>query len=345
MPYIVKSTEKLRKSCAETETKALLYLMNYRNDSKDIFYFVIDFFNDLSGMDRYSEKIWDVQSKANSNTNPKSVGKELVTLFKNYLSDFEFTEYILFIGGVSESFRIDQSINIFGMENVKDKAKESVKKGLKEEALAKQYIDDSQVTNANVEVFLKRVTFVIDNASKSDYVKGIISQHPKVIPDDNTLEAIFNEIRNKQSEKKNTNIEDRELSTPDEALSFGRHLTSNEIRLLTLQRIINKNPVEKGSCPISFAPIFNSFPPEEQRYKLEECVQSMCRALFNKNEAACFWTLFENIYDLIVNNPKDSVQELFLKLNAEKRNACTDFDVLSLKYFISVVKDGIQNGY
>lgn len=345
MPYIVKSTEKTRKSCAETETKALLYLMNYRNDSKEIFYFVIDFFNDLSGMDRFSEKIWDVQSKANSNTNPKNVGKELVTLFKNYLSDFDFKEYILFIGGVSENFRIDQSINIFGIENVKDKAKESVKKGLKEEALAKQYIDDSQVTDADIESFLKKVTFVIDNASKSEYVKNIISQHPKIIPDDNALEAIFNEIRNKQSEKKNTNIENAILNTPDEALSYCRHLTSNEIKLLTLQRIINKNPVEKGSCPISFVPIYNSFPPEDRRDKLEECVQSMCRALFNKNEAACFWALFENIYDLIVNNPNDDTQEIFLKLDTEKRNACTDFDVLSLKYFISVIKDGIQNGY
>lgn len=319
MPYIVKSTEKLRKSCAETETKALLYLMNDRDDSKDIFYFVIDFFNDLSGMDRYSGKIWDVQSKANSKTNPKSVGKEIVTLFKNYLSDFEFAEFILFIGGVSESFRIDNSNNIFGIENVNDKAIESVKIGLKEESLAKEYIDNSQVTDANIEAFLKRVTFVIDNASKSEYVKSIIRQHPQIIPDDNTLDAIFNEIRNKQSEKKNNCVEGVTLSTPDEALSYCRHLTSNEIKLLTLQRIINKNPVEKGSCPISFTPIFNSFPPEDQRDKLEECVQSMCRALFNKNEAAYFWALFENIYDLIVNNPRDSVQEIFLKLDTEKK--------------------------
>lgn len=48
MSYTVKSSEKLRKSGAETETKALLYLMNFRSDSDDIHYFVVDFFNYLT---------------------------------------------------------------------------------------------------------------------------------------------------------------------------------------------------------------------------------------------------------------------------------------------------------
>ena len=47
MSYTVKSSERLRKSGSEAETKALLYLMNFRPDSDDIYYFVVDFFNDL----------------------------------------------------------------------------------------------------------------------------------------------------------------------------------------------------------------------------------------------------------------------------------------------------------
>ena len=47
MSYIVKSSEKTRKSGAETETKALLYLMNLRKDSEEIYYFIVDFFNDF----------------------------------------------------------------------------------------------------------------------------------------------------------------------------------------------------------------------------------------------------------------------------------------------------------
>lgn len=44
MSYTVKSSEKLRKSGAEAETKALLYLMNFCADSNEIYYFVVDFF-------------------------------------------------------------------------------------------------------------------------------------------------------------------------------------------------------------------------------------------------------------------------------------------------------------
>jgi hypothetical protein len=77
---------------------------------------------------------------------------------------------------------------------------------------------------------------------------------------------------------------------------------------------------------------------------LEDCQSSLCRALFNKNAADGFWYLFENIYQLIVLNPDESVQQLFARLQAVENcvSRCPDFDVISLKYFISVVKDGIQ---
>lgn len=76
---------------------------------------------------------------------------------------------------------------------------------------------------------------------------------------------------------------------------------------------------------------------------LDECVQTLCKALFNKNAAAEFWSLFENIYSLIIANPTHTVQEIYQSLDAQTRNASPDFDAVSLKYFISIVKDGIQN--
>lgn len=38
MPYKVQSSEKLRKSGADFETKAMLYLLNFREDSSQINY-------------------------------------------------------------------------------------------------------------------------------------------------------------------------------------------------------------------------------------------------------------------------------------------------------------------
>ena len=78
---------------------------------------------------------------------------------------------------------------------------------------------------------------------------------------------------------------------------------------------------------------------------LDGCVQTLCKALFNKNAASEFWNLFENIYSLIVENPKYNILEIYQSLDREIRNSSPDFDVISLQYFIAVVKDGIQNDY
>lgn len=132
--------------------------------------------------------------------------------------------------------------------------------------------------------------------------------------------------------------------TGDARLSqYCRHLTNNEIRLMTLQRIINRDPLSQG-IPASFVSIYTAWPPERQKEMLEDCQGALCRALFNKNAADGFWYLFENTYQMIVEHPGDSVQSLFTKIQAIPNciARCPDFDALSLKYFISVVKDGVQ---
>jgi len=58
----------------------MLYLMNFREDSSEMNYFVVDFFNDVTGMDRMGRKLWDVQSKASKTASAKGIGRELVTL-------------------------------------------------------------------------------------------------------------------------------------------------------------------------------------------------------------------------------------------------------------------------
>jgi len=342
MPYTVKSSEKTRKSGADGETKALLYLMNFRSDSDEIHYFIVDFFNDLTGMDRFSTKLWDLQSKAAKNNSPKAIGKELVTLFKNYLSEFEFAYYILFVGGVSSTLRNDSTLNTFDISNITTSAMLKMKEGLEEEAKEKGYINNQDITDENIADFLSKVLFVIDDKEPSEYVKAIIKNHPGIIPEKQILDAIFNELREEQSGKKNSNVEGITIQTTDEALNYCRHLTNNEIRLFVLQRIINRNPVEKG-VPTSFIPIYNTWAPEHQKDMLDECKQALCRALFNKNAANSFWALFESIYNTTTKHPQYDVQQIYLSIDSGVKNASPDFDIMSLKYFIAVVKDGVQD--
>ncbi|MFI3172877.1 MAG: hypothetical protein R3Y58_11020 [Eubacteriales bacterium] len=342
MPYIIKSSEKLRKPAAEMETKALLYLMNFDSNSDDIHYFVVDFFNDLTGMDNFAVNLYDLQSKGAKNSSPKAIGKELVTLYKNYLSDIDFREYILFLGGVTGALRINDAQNSFDISNIKDTALEKLITGLKEECANKTYIDDSKIKDDLIDDFLKKVLFIVDDKSPAEYVMKIVENHSSIIPDTNVLNAIFNEIRDKQSAKKNVNdVEDITICVPEESLNYFRHLTSSEIKLLTLQRIINRDPVSKN-IPQSFIPIYNMCPPESQKELIENCQQAMCRALFNKNQAENFWMLFEDIYVIISNFPNISTSEIYKKINREKLKNCTDLDTHSAQYFVSIIKDGVE---
>lgn len=214
--------------------------------------------------------------------------------------------------------------------------------GLIEECKNKIYIPNEQIKIDIIEKFISHVTFIIDEKKSTDYVRSIIKMHPHLMPEDIILEAIFNEIRDKQSSKKNiNNVEGITIETTEDALDYCRHLTNNEIRLLTLQRILNWSILEKG-IPEAFLEIYNRFPAEQRKDKLNECQANCCRALFNNNCADGFWTFFEKIYTLIIQHPQDSVTEIYRNIEDEILDGCPDLDVHSFKYFISIVKEGIQ---
>ncbi len=342
MPYTILSSEKLRKSCSEMETKALLYLMNFNDNSDEIFYFVVDMFNDLTGMNRTARKMWDVQSKATSNNAPKAIGRELVTLYKNYISDFDFSGYYLFLGGVSSTVRKDDSKKTFGIDNLNDESIQSVIDGLKDECKKKTYIKDSDIIDGKITDFLNKVEFIIDDKTPEEYVKKIILDHPKLIPESDALRAIFNEIRDKQSSKKNICVvENVTLYRADEALDFYRHLTKSEIKLMVLQRLLNRDILEKG-IPQPFVDIYIRCPEEKRQELLDDCKADCCRALFNNNCAEGYWAFFECIYKIITDNPRKTVTEIYDLVPDDVLSACVDFDATSYKYFIAVVKEGLQ---
>lgn len=341
MEYKIQSSEKTTASGAEYETKALLYLMNFSKDCKEVYYFVVDFFNDLTGVDRFSDKLWDVQSKGNKNTSPKQLGKELVTLLKNYISEINFESYIIFLGGVSNSVRIDNKITIFGIDNIKAKAIEKIKEGLVEESRKKGYIDESKITDKSIEDFLSKVSFVVDDKTKCEYVKSIIEVNPIIIPDDIVLEQIFNQIRDVQSAKKNNgNIEGVTIRTTDEFLYYNRHLNVNEIRMMVLSRLVNNNIMQKG-VPHSFIDIYSKFPQEIKKDKLEDCQLSIAKMLFDKNNADNFWKFFSNIYEVLSKNPNETIDILYRNLDRRILNRMDLLDVVSVKYFMAIVKDGM----
>lgn len=87
MTYKITASERTSASASEMETKAMLYLFCDDDEGK-IHGFAIDFFNDVTGVDRNALHLYDIQSKGND-AGPADLGREMVTLFKNYVSEFK----------------------------------------------------------------------------------------------------------------------------------------------------------------------------------------------------------------------------------------------------------------
>ena len=63
MTYTFKNTEINNEKANDFETKSLLYLIGKRKDSKKVEYVTFDCFNDINGINKKLDEIWDIQSK------------------------------------------------------------------------------------------------------------------------------------------------------------------------------------------------------------------------------------------------------------------------------------------
>ncbi|MBO4643464.1 MAG: hypothetical protein J5716_02520 [Alphaproteobacteria bacterium] len=340
MPYTVTASERNNESASNQETKALLYLMNFRQDSDDIFYFVIDFFNDVTGVDRAGSCGWDVQAKAHKNLSQSLVGKYLVTLYKNYLSDFNFNSYILFVGGISSSILCNVSLREFGIDNFKNEAKNKIAESLKKEAKQKTYIDDNLVTDENINDFLLKVVFVIADEEKANYIKNFITINPDILPPDTYLNRIFDQIRDIQTSKKNINTENITINALCEFVKYKKHITNYEIKMLVLSRLIHKNGI--NNTPTCFWPILEGMGDLEKNEIIEECQDCMARIICDTNNRVAYWDLFEDIYKQVARHPEDTVDYIYGLVNADKINKVQFLNIMSTKFFIALVKDGLR---
>lgn len=342
MPYRVSATEKTTGSGNTNETKALFYLMAQDENSDEITHYVVDVFNDVTGTTASANRLWDVQSK-NKKSGPREIGAELVTLFKNHMSEFGgyFVRKVLFLRGVTNTVLIDGSLSTFGFGDIKTSAQKALKEGLKAEALAKEYINDAWVTDENIDQFLQGVTFALAKPEKASYIKPFVGAAVEEVVNDRKLEAIFNEVRDAQAAKKNINCDGAILNRPHEAFRTGKYLSRKDIEQLILGRLINRNPMTAG-VPRSFVRMYNSLPPESADEILDDCQNALALQLFDKNAKDAFWALFDCIVEAITKNKNFEIEDVYDSLDTNLLDECVHLDPLATQYFIAEIKDGLK---
>ncbi|MFA6897481.1 MAG: hypothetical protein WCQ96_04325 [Patescibacteria group bacterium] len=335
--YTFTNTERNNKKATEFETKSLLYLVGFRKDRDQVDLFTIDCFNDVTGIDKSYNKLWDIQSKNYSKFYPKQIGEFLFTLYKNHISGFSFCCLILFVPKLNKEYLIQESLDEFGIDNFQEETKLKIKDGL----IDKVKNNIGRVNKKDVESFFKKIIFVQDSKDISDYIKRITKFKDRKIRDNDFYQNIFEEIRNVQSSKKNSCIENEQIEKIEDVLKFNRHLFKKEIYTLIINRILGCDVFEYKSIPISFKNETDDLDTEATKDLIQDCKANLARAFFNKNSNPEFWKVLEFVINQFDIDPKADIYKVHSELERNINIKSRHLDRISLLFIISIIKDHI----
>lgn len=249
------------------------------------------------------------------------------------------------MGGVSPSVLSDPSLREFSFGDMKPKAQISVRKHLLSAASTRyKGQNTSWASDENVDNFLCKVRFVISKDDPVEYIRTLARTSSALLPSDRDLRTIFAQIRDKQSSLKNRDsIMGKSINRPDEIMDYGRTIKWREIKLLIIERLLNRD-FYKNKAPDEFMDYLKTLPPEvDLQDAAEDCRNEMFKQYFDKNDRDAFWTLFDEIVTVLENNPELRITEVYDSINVDTLKACCHMDRRSKLYFIATIKDGLSN--
>lgn len=335
--YRFETTEQNNQKANDYETKALLYLLSFRKDSRSIETFAIDCFNDVTGCNNKFTILWDVQSKNVQTLNPKKIGIALITLFCNYEHVFPFEHFILIMPKLKEGYLLKEDKEVFQFDNFQSKQREKIKNGLNEEYHRRKNIfpDEKRVNE-----FLEKINFVIGDKSKIDYVKSITKFKTNIVQD-KFFEDIFNEIRDIQTAYKNIPLHNQVINYPSEIKNTKKVFKRTDFDALIINRFIGYDLFKDlSTVPNSFIDSIKDYDTEERKDIIQSANSEIAKLLFDKNSKKAFWLFFENLIIIIKENLNKSSEEIVTLINDSIVKKSIDLSQMTLIYLVSLIKDG-----
>ncbi len=340
--YKIQFTERNNKKANEYETRSLLYLLSMRDDSDDISIFFVDCINDLTGSNDDCTELWDTQAKGVNSLNPTKIGIALITLFENHISDLEFSHHILLIPKLKEGYLENEELSSFAFDNFKEEKQSYVINGLQGEYKRRNDNAISQLIIDKIDEFINKVTFVVGE-KKEKYIKEITLFKNKDSHSENFYKKIFDEIRDKQTALKNICVEGVEIEHPSELLPFKKFLRGNDIKLMVLNRFVGTELFKGSAIPNSYFDEVKNLDNQDRLDLIQDNNAKISRTFFNKNNKKYFWLLLENIMHTIAKNRTSDSRIIYNKLDEGLINANYTMDEKSMIFFISIIKDGIND--
>lgn len=309
--YIVRNTEKTQPSARQKELEALLYLFSVSEDKDEMEYYVVDVFNDLTGVDNYFNKGWDFQSKAEKGESPNQIGVNLLTLFKNYLSGFPFCEYTLFFGGASSSTLVRSDLEEYTYENIVKEKLDIICEALRGVAVEKGYIQDDEEGVLTVREFIKTVRFVQPKKNACDYIKEYLSSLSKSVLTDEVCAGICKKIKAAQQGLKDETLEGKVLKQMNDVACHGHHLSKADIKNMILASVLSCEVFKyKAKSPSLFDEWSSSTPLEARRDAFLSAQGELAKAYMASDFDSEFWRVFKGICEIFERERDISVMDL-----------------------------------
>jgi len=352
--YLIDSAEVTSRSASVQETRTLLYMMGQMTNSKDISTFVIDVANDVVSVNTNKTEFCDAQSKGEKVSSPKSIGADLITLYKDYLSILNFDSYILSIRSVS-NFNLEEAvtepIKALCFSNFTKKAKNEIREALISECFKKEYIHKRYSDYLfKIDEFLEQVIILINNDSFDSYIKNIAFVNSDIVSSQE-LESIFEEIREKQlAIKTSCDVIGKRINSLDEQLEFGRNFKVETINGLVLERITGMSIINENKrgyyCPATLINYLASlkFTSEEADNYLEESVHELYKAFCNSNLNKEFWDFIFIVSNLCKLDKKLSPIDIYNELSYKHKNLfyMKYLSKGAIIYLISNIMEGLK---
>lgn len=337
MSYVFKKTEQNNYKASVFETKSLLYLAAQNSKYQKVSYLTIDCFNDVSGMCD-QQNIWDVQAKNEQSLTPRKIGKYLITLYENYISNFNpfFQEFIFFMPQVKSDYILHPKLSTYTLDNFDEKHRLRVIEGLKKEA----DLDDKTDLNN----FFEKLLFVEDRSEEKLYVKGIMHFQSSKMCSDDFYKAIFKEIRDRQTALKNSEIENKVIDKPIDVLTLERSLTTQDLQIFVLNRFIGSDVFSNmRNCPSSYLTYTRRISEEDMEDHVYDQNASLSRAFFDKQNQQNFWRLFESIFKEFHQDKNKKVSEVMNALKPVVMDRVQHMDINSTRFLVAMIRDGLKN--
>jgi hypothetical protein len=338
--YTFKNTEQNNKKATDLETKSLLYLIGMHKERQTIETIAVDCFNDVTGIDAQNIKLWDVQSKNHSVLNPQKIGKALFTLIDNFECPIDFHEYILFVPKLKSSYLINNQLHSYGISNIQPKTRTRIENGLKKEYKRVKKTDLSKTTLTS---FLEEAVFVHDSKRTSTYIKELTKFKSNRIKSEEFYLSIFKEIKGVQANLKNSYIEGKTIKSIGDVLTFNRHIKTQEIHTLIINRFVGGDLFDSRNTPNTFLEVLDTRKDLQDKLDLiQECNSNVSRSFFDKNNNKRLWRLIERIIESLNDNPKQNLNSIY-NYTEDIATSLPFMDKESTLFLISIILNGWNN--